>query len=75
MSQRGLLITGLEYFDSWTLVVSFRRREKLNKSLVTSLRNVMLWFLASQEGWERRAKSARAMLATLKLARVPSRNL
>ncbi|KRY96827.1 hypothetical protein T4B_1446 [Trichinella pseudospiralis] len=28
VSQRGLLIAGLQYFDSWTLVVSLRRRNK-----------------------------------------------
>jgi hypothetical protein len=26
MSQRGLFTAGLQYFDSWTLVVSLRKR-------------------------------------------------
>lgn len=29
----GLLIAGLEYFDSWTLKVSIKRRDWLNKGL------------------------------------------
>jgi hypothetical protein len=33
MSQRGLLIGGLQYFDSWTLVVSLRRKKWINKGI------------------------------------------
>jgi hypothetical protein len=33
MSRRGLLIAGVQYFDSWTLVISFRRRKWPNKGI------------------------------------------
>ena len=32
-SQREVLIAGLQYFDTWTLVVSLRRRRQPNKGL------------------------------------------
>lgn len=31
MSLRGLLVAGLQYLDSWTLVVTLRRRARSNK--------------------------------------------
>lgn len=38
------------------------------------MRNVIKWFLAKQREWaERRARSARTMLTTLELAKVPSK--
>jgi hypothetical protein len=33
VSQRELLIAGLQYFDSWTLVISLRRRKLPNKGI------------------------------------------
>lgn len=33
MSQRGLLIAELQYFDSWALVVGLRRRKCPNKGI------------------------------------------
>ena len=41
-------------------------------TLVASFRNVIKPSLARQREWERRAKTARAMLTNFKLARVPS---
>jgi hypothetical protein len=42
-AKRGLLIAGLQYFDSRTLVVSLRRRKWPNKGidLVASFKNVI----------------------------------
>jgi hypothetical protein len=33
VSQRVLVIAGPQYFDSWTLVVSLRRRKRPNKGI------------------------------------------
>ena len=43
VSQRGLLIAGLHYFDGWTLVVSLRKGKWPNKGIdtVVSFRNVI----------------------------------
>lgn len=39
---------------------------------MTSFRNVIYWFLTRQRKWEQRERPARAVLAPLKLVRVPS---
>jgi hypothetical protein len=33
VNQRGLLIAGLDYFESWTLVVNLRKRKWPNKEI------------------------------------------
>lgn len=42
-TKRGLLIAGLQYFESWTLVVSLRRRKWSNEEidLGASFRNAI----------------------------------
>jgi hypothetical protein len=37
VNQRGLLIARLHYFDSWTLVVSLRRKKWANRPQVIDL--------------------------------------
>lgn len=41
VNQGGLLIAGLQYLDSWTLVVGPRRKKWPNKVLGCSFRNVI----------------------------------
>jgi hypothetical protein len=50
VNQRGILIAELQYFDSWILVVSLRRRKWPNKGivLVTRFWNAIYQFLARQ---------------------------
>lgn len=38
---KGGRIAGFQYFDSYTMVVSLRRRKWTDKGMATSLRNVI----------------------------------
>ena len=59
MSQKGALVAGLQYFDSWTLVVRLRGRKWPNTGidlgdLVISecnLKGLLLWLVGWLVGW------------------------
>ena len=67
------MTTGFQYFDSWALVVSLRRRKWPHKetSLGAQLQECSLMVLSRAEGMERREKSTRAVFVILGLATVP----
>ena len=80
VKQRGLLIAGLQYFDSWTLTVSFRRRKQPYKGKdlggQVALSNFLSFFFFLQGNIPKmngdKVKIIRAMFSMFKLARVPS---
>lgn len=64
MTQRGLLIAGLHYLDSWTFVVSLRGRSgQINETYLGSkLQEQNLKLLARWREWERKARHAEPCL-------------
>ena len=64
MSQKGLSIAGLQYFDSWTSVGSLRRRKRLKKGLdlCGQLWECNLTVFSKAEGLGEKGKALFAML-------------
>ena len=61
VNKKGLLIIGFQYFDSWILLVSFRRSSGQIRvqTLVTSIRNAIYDF-SNAEGTGEMGKACRS---------------